>query len=66
MFLDINCGVMLMNLKKLRDDKKDDELINYINNHYEIFPEQNALNKLCQGYILNLPPDYNMNDSTDF
>ena len=65
-FLDINCGVMLMNLKKLRDDKKDDELINYINNYYEIFPEQNALNKLCQGYILNLPPDYNMNDSTDF
>ena len=65
-FLDINCGVMLLNLKKLREDKKDDELIAYINSTYEKLPEQNALNKLCQGYILEIPADYNMNDSTDF
>lgn len=65
-YLDINAGVMLINLKKLREDKKDDEIIDYINTTYEIFPEQNAIGKLCQGYLLEIPPDYNYNDSTDF
>ena len=65
-FLDINAGVMLINLKKLREDKKDDEIINYINTTYEIFPEQNAIGKLCQGYILEIPSDYNFNDSTHY
>lgn len=65
-FLDINAGVMLINLKKLRNDKKDDELINYINSTYEIFPEQNAIGKLCQNYILEIPSEYNFNDSTHF
>jgi len=57
---------MLINLKKLREDKKDDEIINYINTTYEIFPEQNAIGKLCQGYILEIPSDYNFNDSTHY
>lgn len=65
-YLDINCGVMLINLKKLREDHKDDELINYINTTYDIFPEQNAINKLCQNYILEIDSDYNVNNSTDF
>lgn len=65
-FLDINAGVMLINLKKLREDKKDDEIINYINTTYEKFPEQNAIGKLCQNYILEIPADYNYNDSTDY
>lgn len=65
-YLDINAGVMLINLKKLREDRKDDEIIEYINTTYEVFPEQNAIGKLCQGYILEIAPDYNYNDSTDF
>ena len=65
-YMDINAGVMLINLKKLREDKKDDEIIHYINTTYEVFPEQNAIGKLCQGYLLEIPADYNYNDSTDY
>ena len=65
-YMDINAGVMLLNLKKMREDKIDDKLIEYINNVYEIFPEQNAIGKLCQKYILEIPADYNFNDSTDY
>ena len=65
-YIDINAGVMLLNLKKMREEGIDNKLIEYINNVYEIFPEQNAIGKLCQGYILEIPADYNFNDSTDY
>ena len=65
-FIDINAGVMLLNLKKMREDGIDNQLIDYINNNYEVFPEQNAIGKLCQGHILIIPADYNFNDSTDY
>ena len=65
-FLSINAGVMLINLKKLREDKKDDELINALNTKEYKFPEQDCITELCQNHILILPPDYNMNDSVDY
>ena len=65
-YMDINAGVMLLNLKKMREDGIDNKLIDYINTTYEVFPEQNAIGKLCQGYILPIPADYNFNDSTDY
>lgn len=65
-FTSINAGVMMINLEKLRQDKKDDEIIYALNTkHYE-FPEQDCISELCQGYLYVLPPDYNVNGSVDF
>lgn len=54
----INAGVLLMNLKKLREGKGD-EIIKALNERYFEFIEQDCINELCQGKILELPPIYN-------
>ena len=53
-----NTGVSLFNLAQLRDGKAD-EIIGVLNSHYFRWPEQDALNYLCQGRIANMPPAYN-------
>ena len=57
-FQAINAGVMLLNLKKLRDGKGD-EIIEALNTKHFAFNEQDAINELCQGGILPLDPKYN-------
>lgn len=54
-----NAGVMLMNLKKIREDGMDERLIQEINTVAYRHLEQDALNYLCDGAILELPPMYN-------
>ena len=61
----INMGVALLNLKKLRDDKKDDEIIHSLNTIQYDYNEQDCINKLCQGKILELNPDYNITNYTE-
>ena len=63
-FLYINMGVVLFNLKKLREDYKDDEIIEALNTKYYEYNEQDCINELCQGYIYRLPADYNINNWT--
>lgn len=60
----VNCGVMLMNLKKLRGDGKGDELINALNTTKYDYNEQDCIAQLCQGGILELSSDYNANNFT--
>ena len=55
----INMGVAMLNLKKIRDDKKDDELINALNNYWYRYKEQDCFNEIFHGNILILPSDYN-------
>ena len=55
-----NVGVTMMNLKKMRDDGKDDELIEALNTRYFLYVCQDAMNQYCQGNILELPSDYNV------
>jgi len=55
----INFGVVMMNLAKLRADKKDDDIIYALNHTKFGCPEQDAFNKLCAWHILTLPNDYN-------
>ena len=55
----INAGVALMNLKKLREDEKDENMIGLLNNHRYTFVAQDAMNAMCQGGIYELPGDYN-------
>ena len=57
----INCGVMRMNLKKIRDGKGD-EIIRALNTKHYPFNEQDCINELCQGGILEIPSDYNANN----
>lgn len=57
-FQAINAGVVMFNLKKLRDGKAD-EIINALNTRIFAFLEQDAINELCQGGILPLDPKYN-------
>lgn len=58
-----NAGVMLLNLKKLRDGKGD-ELIHALNTKKYPFNEQDCINELCSGHILELPSEYNANAFT--
>ena len=54
-----NFGVMMHNLRKLRDDGADDTIIRTINTVHMAYPEQDALNSVCYGHILQLPFEYN-------
>ena len=63
-FLYINMGVALLNLKQLRKDHKDDEIIRAINTKPYDYKEQDCINELCQGHIYRIPADYNINNWT--
>lgn len=54
-----NAGVLMLNLKKLREDGKDDEMILEQDNIYHEYVSQDVLNFCCEGKILELPSDYN-------
>ena len=56
----INMGVAMLNLKKIREDKKDDELINALNTYWYRYKEQDCFNEFFRGHILILPSDYNV------
>ena len=58
----INGGVMLLNLKKLRDDGVGDDMIDLINEHEFFCPEQDVINAMCHRNIKVLPPTYNSMD----
>ena len=55
----INAGVMLMNLKKLRDDGVGDKMIDMLNEGEYALPEQDVINSACHRNIYLLNPDYN-------
>lgn len=58
-YLYINCGVVMFNLKKLRDGKGD-EIIYALNTKPYMFLEQDCIAEHCQGGILEMPPKYNV------
>lgn len=62
-YLSTNTGVALYNLKKLRDGKCD-EIIKMVNEVALDCPEQTAMNRLCQGHILEMSSDYNVTKYT--
>lgn len=61
----VNCGVMMLNLARLRDDGKGDELIDALNNNRYGFNEQDCIAEHCQGGILEISSEYNWNNYTD-
>ncbi len=55
-----NSGVMLLNLKKLREEKISEKLINYKKNDTEnSFMDQNALNVILGNDVLWISPSFN-------
>ena len=60
----INAGVMMCNLKKLREDGKEDEMIRLLNEKMLFFVCQDAINAMCKDKILEIPNSYNKCDYT--
>lgn len=55
----INGGVLLQNLKKIREDGVDDKMIYKINHIQKEYAEQDLLNEIYKDHILELPSEYN-------
>lgn len=55
----INSGVLLMNLKAIRNSKKDDLLIHLIKTCRFVFPDQDAINIAFKNHILYLKDKFN-------
>lgn len=61
----INFGVALLNLKKLRDTGKVDEIIEDLNITPRFACEQDCFNELCQDGIYVFDSSYNGNSYTE-
>ncbi len=55
----INAGVLLVNLKKIREDHLTPKLVKQVENDYPTI-DQDVINSLCYGKILPLPFKYNV------
>lgn len=58
----INSGFVIFNLKKIRKDKINDKWFNIINKEKLDYPDQDALNIVCQHKELYLPSMYNFSE----
>ena len=54
-----NSGVMLMNLKKMREEKTSNSLMEYRINGYNQLMDQDSLNYVLKGKVIELPFAYN-------
>ena len=57
-------GVVLFNLKKMREDGMDDRIIHALNTKAYGFTEQDCINEICKGRILEMDSRYNCNRFT--
>lgn len=55
----LNSGFLLMNLAQMRKDNVSERLLDACRVDYLEFPDQDALNQVCKGRILQLSPLYN-------
>lgn len=53
-----NSGFLLMNLAQMRKDGVTEKLLEACRVPYLEFPDQDALNQVCQGHVLSLSPLY--------
>ena len=60
-----NAGVCLMNLKQIRKDHADDAMIELLNTRKLNYIDQDAMNIIGKGKIIDLPPRYNENRATE-
>ncbi|MFD1771632.1 glycosyltransferase family 8 protein [Sphingobacterium suaedae] len=55
----INSGMLLMNLRALREDNMVEKLLDAAKEDHLQFPDQDVINQLCQGRIMGLQPYWN-------
>ena len=55
----VNSGFILLNLKKIREDNIHEKWFDVINNNELKYPDQDALNVICQHNALYIPSMYN-------
>lgn len=60
----INSGVLVMDLKKLREEKLDDSMIYLLNNKQYAFPDQDVINLVCRNRIKYVSNVYNSTETT--
>lgn len=60
-----NTGVMMLNLELLRSSGRGDEIIDMLNRRKCRFIDQDAINTVCSGSVLELPREYNAGRSTE-
>ena len=60
----INSGVLLMDLKKIREEKLDNSMIYLLNNNKYAFPDQDVINLVCRNRIHQLSNIYNSSETT--
>lgn len=60
----INSGVLLMDLKKIREEKLDDSMIYLLNHNKYAFPDQDVINLVCRNRIHHLNNIYNSSETT--
>ena len=56
----INCGILLINLKALRENLMVEKLIAFVASHHLRFHEQTAINCICYNNIQVLPYKFNL------
>lgn len=62
----INSGVLLMDLKKIREEKLDDSMIYLLNHSKFAFPDQDVINLVCRNRIKYVDNRYNSTETTGF
>lgn len=60
----VNSGVLLMNLKHIREDKIDKKWLNIINKERLMYPDQDSINVSCKDHIFIFDPKFNSSLST--
>ena len=60
----INSGVLLINLKKIREEKLDDSMIFLANMNKYCFPDQDIINLVCRDRIVYLDNKFNCAETT--
>lgn len=54
-----NSGFLVMNLAQMRKERTSEKLLDVLKTDYLEFPDQDALNIVCQGRVIPLPPVFN-------
>ena len=62
----INSGIMIMNLKAIREQGLDDEMIDLLHRNYYSYPDQDVLNIVCKNKIKYVSNIYNSTETTGF
>ena len=62
----INSGIMIMDLKAIREQGLDDKMLDLLHRNYYFLPDQDVLNIVCKDKIKYVSSIYNSTETTGF